>query len=103
MRSSISFRSRASEPGTSRHQRSKKTVCRASSTIWVERKISISGVGAAHTNGASVAVTLSSPWKKSRRDQSVAWRSRSVASSQSWRSAAKSRSDTRHCWVSQRW
>src|SRR2546429_8556821 len=53
-------------PTTSCHHRSKKTVCLASSTIWVERKISISGVGAAHTNGASVVVTRSSPLKKRR-------------------------------------
>src|SRR5258705_6717361 len=53
-------------PQTSRHHFSKKTVWRASSTIWVERKISISGVGAAQTKGARVAVTRSSPLKKRR-------------------------------------
>jgi len=48
------------------YRRWKKTVCRASSTNWVERKISISGDGAAHTKGASVEVTRSSPLKKRR-------------------------------------
>ena len=94
--------SRASVPHTSRHHLSKKTVWRASSTIWVERNTSISGVGAAQTKGASVAVTRSSPLKNRRCDQSVAFRSRSLASSQSWRSREKSMSPTDHCCDSQR-
>ena len=92
----------ASVPTTSRHQRSKKTVCRASSTIWVDRKSSISGLGAAQTNGASVAVTRSSPLKNSLRPHSVTSRSKSDDCSQCSRSGVKSRSATAQCWLSQR-
>src|SRR5207244_5825679 len=84
-------------PTTSCHHRWKQTVCHASSTICVDRKISISGVGAAHTKGASVEVTRSSPLKKSRCDHSVAFLSSSSDSSQSWPPWLMSISPTDHC------
>ena len=87
---------------TSSKKRLKKRTWRASSAIWVQRKIRCSSSGAARMIGPSSSVTRCSPMKKPESPNSRCARSSGeIRSCQSIRSWLKSMSWVAHCWRSQ--
>ena len=88
---------------TSLKKRSKKRTWRASSAIWVQRKIRCISVGQARMIGPSSSATFCSPMKKLESPY-MRWKrsSSGIRSCQSTRSWEKSRSWVSHCCFSQR-
>ena len=82
----------------------KNCTWRASSAIWVQRKMRISSVGAARIIGPSSSATFCSPMKKELSPY-MRWKrsSSGMRSCQSIRSCVKSMSWVAHCWRSQSW